>query len=335
MKQFKQKLNTIINKTKTIFGQSIKDSKLMDVFFISFVFVMFGLSIMGICIAISSNRYKSAVLTNEKQDGDIKEISGDGSFLKRDEETEDNQVDEPNIENPQTPSNEDNNQSSEPSDGSENFGNGSENNSNNGSTGNNSSSGNNGSTGNNGSAGNNNSSNNSSTGNNSSNNGSNNSNNNQTDSGSENINPNNSSTPTEHENPPEKILTITCTSSSKSDIKKDGVIYPTSMIEQIIAKFDANTKRFYRADVSLALYYRNTVVNDLESLQKLYENRLKTYAGYFEISNPEIIFSAPTQAYINLKELDYNTYKIGYQKETETYDSFLYTFKTGGYMCTT
>lgn len=242
MEQFKEKLKTIINKIKGVFKESIKDSKLMDAIFISFVFVMLGLSIMGICIAMFSNRYDSVVFDGKNPNGNNKEVSNLESFLKRD----DKEVGNENIEQPIT------------------------------------------------------------------------------------------NVPTSsEENPiePGEMLTIVCTSTFKSDIEKEGIVYPTNMIEQIVAKFDSETKEFYQADVSIALYYRNNNVDDLEKLQIAYEEKLNRYVSYFEIGNTDVIFSSPTQAYINLKNLDYETYHLGYQKETETYDSFLYTFKTGGYVC--
>ena len=239
MEKAKEIFNTIINKSK-LWVKSFKDSKLLELIFFSFVFVMLILSLMGICVAMSSNKYKSAVVTNELTPSEeVKEISPD-SFLIREDKEESSTI-------PSTLPGEENPSSGEVT-------------------------------------------------------------------------------------VPDEILTISCTSSIKRDLDD---IYPTSIVEQIIAKFDAKTKVFYQADVSIAMYYLKQNTDDLEALQALYEQKLGKYAGYFNISDYNVTFSAPTEAYINLKEMNYDTYYMGYGKETETYDSFLYTFETGHYYCQT
>lgn len=239
MEKFKDIYNTIIKKAKDIWFNNIKDSKFVELIFFSFLLVMVILSVMGICVAMSSNKYKSAIVTTKPLDGEIKELNETSSFLNRNDKDLDNN----------TVIDSDKNQIQLPI------------------------------------------------------------------------------------ATPEEVLTISCTSATKDNIKLNDDLFPTSVVEQVTAKFDAKTKKFYQADVSIALYYLLSSVDDLESLQAIYEKRLNTYASYFKLDKTEVVFSEPTEAYINLKDLDYDTYYEGYRKETETYDSFLYTFEAAHYQC--
>lgn len=351
MGKVKKVFDTIKNKIKDIYVSSIKDSNFLELTFFSFLFVMLVLSIMGICVAMSSNKYKSAVLNDPLKNGEIKEF-GNGGFITGSDDGYENNEDDTQNNNP------DNNQD----DGQNSSQNGNENNDQENNSGNNNAETNQGSTPNNGgssngSSGNNGSSNNQSSngnssgntnpnsgnsgnsGNNSSSGNSSSSGNNPSgglNSGSENNNKENSGGSSQNpvtENPPAQVLSITCTASNPRNIKSDGTSYIAEAIEQVTAKFDKESKTFYRADVSLSLEYKNKVDN-LENLQNVFEKELKKLAGYFNKGNSEVVFSAPTTAYVSLKDLDYDSYYTGYRKETKNYDSFYLTFSTAGYMCT-
>lgn len=342
MKKIKKAFNANIKQIKDFFIKGSKDSKLLELIFFSFIFVTVILSIMGICVAMSSNKYQSAVVTTEIKDEEVKELNS-GGFLSRDE-TEEEINNQPSEEETENNNNSNNNENNTP-DNSQNNPEKPNNNNTNDNPENPNSNNNNSNTKPNSSTKPNSNSNSNSNNNNSndkpssnnnqqsnSNKGdTNTSNNSSSQKPSSSSGNNNQQTSTQ----PTNIVTISCSSSTKKNLIENNVIYPTTIVEQITARFNADTKAFYQADVTIAMYYLNQTTDDLETLQTLFEKRLGIYAGYFNISNHQVVFSSPTEAYINLKNLDYKTYYAGYGKETETYDSFKYTFETGGYLCKT
>ncbi len=339
MEKVKEVFNTIINKIKQFYLENIKDSKLAEFIFYSFLFVMVILSLISICVAISFNNRKSVVMFRPQDEEEVKEI-GTGSFLDQDDD-QDNQVQDDSDNTSENNNTEDNNTlNNNTQDDQNNSNNSSNNNSQTNTSDKNSSTSkdknsNSSSSKDKNSSSSNNSDKSSNSSNNNSSSGSNNNNNNDNkDKGSSGSSSGSSGNKDpEPDNAPKEVKTISCTSSTKKIFKGNDKEYQTRVVEQITARFDASTNVFYQADVSIAFYYSNSTVDDLELLQSLYEKHFAIYAGYFGIKDYKSVYTKPTEAYINLKNLNYQTYYKGYGKETATYDSFKYTFETGGYYC--